>query len=67
MFYIALVFLLFSCAKTWLMIFILIEPRDKKSCLRGLRPVNTQTCSAIETSMRLESLDIETRGIILSN
>ena len=45
------------------------EPRHDKACIQGLRPVKTQTgllSYRLETSKRLEILDIPSRVIILS-
>ena len=51
----------------FLCFFVLFESCHKKSCLRGFQPGKTQTSLlTTETSYRLEILNIETRGIILS-
>ena len=49
------------------------EPLHEKTCLWGLQPGKTQTglllkpaCSAIESSLSLEILDLASIGIIIS-
>ena len=44
---------------------VLIEPRHEKTCLQGSRSGKTQT-GLLSYRDKLESLNIETEGIILS-
>ena len=56
-----------TAQKTNKILHLSYEPHHEKTCLRGLRPVLTQTaCTATEARYSLEKSDIETRGIIPS-